>query len=153
MTLLDPPAAAARRQWVLDRWVELLVAWGCPLDGADARARELLDVALASGYALPVVLQGTTPRGGGSTEHGRALARVIALHTRAGCRCDPLPARALDPAQHPIGCPVRTAHDAATGQGREGVQQPAGQDRQAVGTIGTPPGLRHGVTRDETTAP
>jgi hypothetical protein len=112
VTLLDPPAAAARRQNLIDRWVECLVGYGCPLESAPGRAAHMLDVALEHGYALPTVLNGAPPRGGGSTEHGRAVARVIAMHTRAGCRCEPVHARAFEPGQHPVGCPVRDVHDA-----------------------------------------
>ena len=149
---LDPPAAAARRQWVLDRIVEDLVGWGCPLDSAPARARQLLDRALDGGYALPTALQPPAPRGGGSTPEGRELARRILEQSRAGCHCGPahLGHRGED---HLPGCPVRTAHDRGTQIGHAPTQQPAGQDRQASRTIGTPPGFRHGVTPDERTAP
>jgi hypothetical protein len=77
MTPLDPPAAAARRQWALDRMVESLVGWGCPLESAPHRAQQLLDHVLDVGYALPTVLQGPPARGGGSTEEGRRAARAV----------------------------------------------------------------------------
>lgn len=77
MTALDPPAAAARRQWALDRMVEDLIEWGCPLDSAPGRARQLLDHVLLVGYALPTVLQPAPGRGGGSTEEGRKAARAV----------------------------------------------------------------------------
>jgi hypothetical protein len=84
---LDPPAAAARRQWVLDRIVEDLIGWGCPLDAlpicwgcpldhADTRARQLLDHALTAGYALPEALQPPPRSGPGSTPQARAAARA-----------------------------------------------------------------------------
>jgi hypothetical protein len=73
---LDPPAAAARRQWVLDRIVEDLIGWGCPLDHADTRARQLLDHALTAGYALPEALQPPPRSGPGSTPQARAAARA-----------------------------------------------------------------------------
>jgi hypothetical protein len=73
---LDPPAAAARRQYVLDRIVEDLIGWGCSLDTAPARARQLLDHALTAGYALPGALQPPPAAGGGSTPEGRAAARA-----------------------------------------------------------------------------
>jgi hypothetical protein len=74
---LDLPAAAARRQWAIDRMVEDLVEWGCPADSAPRRAAQLLDHALDVGYALPVALQPAPARGGGSTDEGRAAARAV----------------------------------------------------------------------------
>lgn len=75
MSPLDPPAAAARRQYVLDRYVEDLIGWGCPLDTARDRARQLLEHVLVAGYTLPTALQPPPATGGGSTPEGRAAAR------------------------------------------------------------------------------
>jgi hypothetical protein len=79
---LDPPAAAARRQWVLDRIVEDLVGWGCPLDHAPARARQLLDRVLDGGYTLPASVADTPPPAGHSTTAGRTRARILFAHHR-----------------------------------------------------------------------
>lgn len=80
MTPLDPPAAAARRQYVLDRIVEDLVGWGCPLEHAEPRAAQLLDRVLDAGYALPAALQGPPAPRGPSTPEGRLRARLEFLH-------------------------------------------------------------------------
>ncbi len=77
MTTLDAPAAAARRQHALDRMVEDLVGWGCPLEHAEPRARQLLDRVLDVGYSLPVALDGAPLTGHGSTPEGRARAREV----------------------------------------------------------------------------
>lgn len=111
MTLLDPPAAAARRQNTLDELAELLTAWGCPTDTARARAQVLLHAVTGHGYALPVALtDAPTLHGTGSTEEGRRRARVIATNTRLGCRCHD---RAAPLDQHPATCALHGATDRA----------------------------------------
>jgi hypothetical protein len=147
MTYLDPPAAAARRQNVLDLFAEELVGYGCPPEYAPHRARTLLDLALAHGYALPVVLEGPAPRGTGSTDLGRARARVIAIRTRAGCRCEPDDDRALPAAEHPHPCPVRVAWDADTQHGHDRHQPAAPGPAGGPATDGpeNPPTSRDGT--------
>lgn len=99
MTPLDPPAAAARRQYVLDRLVELLVGWGCPLEHAEPRARELLHTVTDAGYALPAAVDDRPTTRGTSTVEGRVRALTAFTHRRdpvdyrdgvsaaARCRC------------------------------------------------------------------
>jgi hypothetical protein len=91
MTALDPPAAAARRQWALDRIVEDLIGWGLPLDGAETRAARLLDHATAAGYRLPTAIADVPPPARGSTAEGRAAARAFyeAARNAARTRQDP----------------------------------------------------------------
>lgn len=75
----DPVTVAARRQTARDRLAEHLVAWGCPPDTADLRADVLLAVVEAAGWRLE--LPAPPPyRGPGSTEAGRARARVVFEH-------------------------------------------------------------------------
>jgi hypothetical protein len=75
MVAYDPPAAAARRAYVLDRLVEHLIDWGCPLDYAEQRAAILLDTVIAAGWTLPApILEAPTRRGPGSTPEARAAA-------------------------------------------------------------------------------
>lgn len=117
MTPLDPPAAAARRQWVIDRITEDLVEWGCPYDAADHRARQLLDHALDAGYALPAVLQ--PHRTGPPADPAVARRRIAAI------RAD------LD----------------ARRRAREASQPPPGQDQEGSGVPVQPPnhpGAAHG---------
>jgi len=109
--MTDPVTRAARRQNATDRVAEHLVEWGCPADSAAPRAALILDTIEQQGWrpageAPPLV-------GRGSTDEGRARARAAARHSIAGCRCEPLDRRALPPAEHPDGCPVRPASDAA----------------------------------------
>ena len=84
MSTLDPPAAAARRQLVLDRIAEDLTGWGCPAEYAEARAARLLDHALDAGYALPTALNGPPAHGGASTVAGRTRARLLFAHRLIG---------------------------------------------------------------------
>lgn len=138
MTALDPPAAAARRQWALDRILEDLIGWGSPLDVAPARAAAVLDHVLDAGYALPVVLQPAPAAGRGSTTAGRALARRILTQSRAGCDCGP--AHLGDPGeQHLPGCPVRTAADRGTATPHEPPSPPAGAPGGPAPVYGHPP--------------
>jgi hypothetical protein len=110
---LDPPAAAARRQYVIDRVVEDLVDWGCPPGTAEHRARQLLDHVAAAGYTLPVALQGAPPAGGGSTEEGRRAARAVFEATRRQGHAPPdsalgAPHRGGRVSQHPPEAPGAT---------------------------------------------
>jgi hypothetical protein len=82
VTHLDPPAAAARRQYVLDRIVEDLVGWGCPLDHAEPRARHLLDRVLDGGYRLPASIADAPHPPAASTTAGRTRARLLWVHHR-----------------------------------------------------------------------
>lgn len=84
MTLLDPPAAAARWQWAIDRIVEDLVEWGCPVDTATVRARQLLGHALDAGYALPVALQ--PHRTGPAVDPTVARQRIAAIRADLDAR-------------------------------------------------------------------
>jgi len=111
VTYLDPPAAAARRQNLLDRWAEALVGYGCPPESAPGRAAHLLDVALDHGYSLPTALEGAPLTGTGSSTEVRTRARAIARNTREGCDCEPTSARALPVDQHTPTCAVRRAFD------------------------------------------
>jgi hypothetical protein len=78
---MTSPAAAARRQYALDRIVEDLVEWGCPLAYADERARRLLDRALDAGYRLPdSIADAAPPPGVHSTAAGRVRARLQFVH-------------------------------------------------------------------------
>lgn len=79
----DPTVAAARQQWAVDRIVEHLVGWGCPLEHAEHRAHVVLAEVLAAGYSLPSSLtDAAAPSGrvGGSTERGRTRARLVYTH-------------------------------------------------------------------------
>jgi hypothetical protein len=78
MTAPNLPAAAARRQYAIDRLVELLIGWGCPLDVAEYRADLTLAAVLDAGYRLPAALTDVPdPRTAiGSTPEGRAAARA-----------------------------------------------------------------------------
>jgi hypothetical protein len=117
--MTDPVTRAAKRQNLADRLAEHLAGWGCPPDSASARAQQLLLEVESHGWSLPTVA--APPLSGrGSTDEGRAHARRVLFHTRAGCTCGdghaPLAAAArvgLEPGQHPVGCPVRDAHDVA----------------------------------------
>jgi hypothetical protein len=87
---LDPPAAAARRQYVLDRLVEDLVEWGCPVEHAPARAARLLDRVLDAGYALPAAIRDAAPPApGSSTATGRVRARLEFIHRRVDDEVEP----------------------------------------------------------------
>jgi hypothetical protein len=81
---MTSPAAAARRQSALDRIVEDLVEWGCPLAYADERARRVLDRVLAAGYRLPdSIADAPPPPGVHSTAAGRIRAKILFVHHRA----------------------------------------------------------------------
>lgn len=109
MTVLDPPAAAARRQWAIDRLVEHLIGWGCPIEHAPGRAAELLDTVTAAGYALPTVLQPPP---------------------------DPAPA---DPATARRHIAAIRADLTARRRRREGTPRPPQQDQQGSGISQHPP--------------
>jgi hypothetical protein len=77
MTAPNLPAAAARRQYAIDRLVELLIGWGCPLDVAEYRADQALGAVLDAGYRLPSpITDAPAPPGPRSTPEGRAAARA-----------------------------------------------------------------------------
>jgi hypothetical protein len=78
MTAPNLPAAAARRQYAIDRLVELLIGWGCPLEHAEYRADQALVAVLDAGYRLPQALTDVPDprRTCGSTPEGRAAARA-----------------------------------------------------------------------------
>jgi hypothetical protein len=102
-------AAAIRQQGTVDTLAGELTSWGCPADTVLDRARHLLDVVLAHGYALPAALTDAPPsRGDRSTREGRARARRVFDQTRLGCSCGPdVIGGPAD--RHPPGCPVHVA--------------------------------------------
>jgi hypothetical protein len=107
-----PAAAAVRQQTTVDALAAELVSWGCPADTALDRARQLLDVVLAHGYALPVALtDGPPARGVRSTREGRAHARRVFDQTRIGCPCGP-DIVGGPPDWHVPGCPVLVPREA-----------------------------------------
>jgi hypothetical protein len=85
---MTTPAAAARRQWTLDRLTELLVGWGTPLEHAEPRAAAVLDLIADAGYALPAALDDVPPPPGTSTPAGRTRARVLFAHHRVADQVD-----------------------------------------------------------------
>lgn len=102
-------AAAIRQQGTVDTLAGELTSWGCPTAAALDRARHLLDVVLAHGYALPAALTDAPPlRGERSTREGRAHARRVFDQTRLGCPCGP-DVIGGPPDRHPPGCPVHPA--------------------------------------------
>jgi hypothetical protein len=104
----DPVSRAAKRQNLLDELGEHLTTWGCPPDTIGSRALALLHTVEQHGWSLPTV-DAPPLAGYGSTAEGRTIARLIARHSRLGCRCEPWrTARALPPAEHPSSCPVST---------------------------------------------
>jgi hypothetical protein len=81
---MTSPAAAARRQYALDRLVEDLVGWGCPLDSAENRAAVLLGHVTDAGYALPAsIADAAPPPAAHSTAAGRVRAKILFAHHRA----------------------------------------------------------------------
>jgi hypothetical protein len=109
--MTDPVTRAAKRQNLVDRLAEHLASWGCPNDLAPERARQLLLEVEAHGWTLPTIAAPPLT-GRGSTPEGRARARRALEQVLAGCRCgSDIPGQA--PAEHPVGCPIRYAHDAA----------------------------------------
>jgi hypothetical protein len=118
--MTDPVSRAAKRQNLLDRLAEHLTEWGCPPDVAPARVGALLVIVEEHGWTLPTV-DAPPLSGRGSTEEGRARARRIVEHTRAGCTCgiglpfaEQVDAIGALPDQHPSGCPVAVAHELGT---------------------------------------
>lgn len=107
--MTDPVSRAAKRQNAIDRLAEHLTGWGCPADVAPTRAGALLIEVESHGWSLPTV-DAPPLSGRGSTDEGRANARRVLFHTRAGCRCPG--DRGAPPEQHPIGCAVRDEYDA-----------------------------------------
>lgn len=97
----DPVSRAAKRQNVLDRIAEQLTDWGCPPEPAVTRAGALLFLVEQHGWSLPTV-DAPPLSGRGSTDEGRARARLVLEHTRAGCRCPG--DRGMPLEQHPADC-------------------------------------------------
>jgi hypothetical protein len=155
VTNLDPPAAAARRQYVLDRIVEDLVGWGCPLDHAEPRARHLLDRVLDGGYRLPASLEGPPPVAAHSTREGRLRARTAYAHRRAlpdwtdgvshaaRCHCGHRgPAR---PAGHTVLRGTDHAHHVQQEQQRAAAEMDAGAPNRG-GAVPEDPRRAHSAT-------
>ncbi len=77
------PAAVARRQLLVDRFAELLEAWGSP--HAEDRARQLRDVVDDLGFVLPAAIADAPPPRGprADPEHQAAcMAEIRAALTR-----------------------------------------------------------------------
>lgn len=114
--MIDPVTRAARRQNAIDRVAELLTDWGCPPDTTPGRAALILETIEQQGWRVEA--EAPPLQGRGSTDEGRARARRVLFHTRAGCTCG-IGAGAHEvaalvgapPEAHPTGCPVRDAHD------------------------------------------
>jgi hypothetical protein len=76
------PAYAAKRQWLIDRYAELLSTWGAPDPGP--RARQLVDEAENLGWTPPHADgDEAIPSPSYSTKAGREAARRLFEETRA----------------------------------------------------------------------